>query len=362
MDAGTNALIEQEKFSGPANVDHQVPVTEIIKELGARIAGEWQRVRPEDSPLSPLLAAFTARCISLEFSDRFDFERGLSLDNEQELVRMTMELAASLDNPIFDTIKMQVTFESLYATELQKIRKKASKLETQNSQLLDHIVEIGTNIQSNTQVASLYRSIFKLLLANSGVDPSKIDRTVEREVAAALESVFPQAGLNAFNMMNVEEKRKQIKEIISIVLGIRLFNLEIKKGGAGLVDVPGLALSEVNALFHQIESEASQINDQCYTYVDILNLERKVPGTIAASVDRLQAELTNRRQYVLLLHQLQHEVLESLDVVKNTQQRLADDLEQLKTMVRERNGEHKSDSKIGICRGLLGYFSNYFIA
>ena len=79
--------------------------------------------------------------------------------------------------------------------------------------------------------------------------------------------------------------------------------MEIKKGGAGLVDVPGLAMSEVNGLFHQLENEASQMNDQCYTYVDILNLERKHPGTIAASVERLQAELTNRRQYVLLLHQ-----------------------------------------------------------
>jgi hypothetical protein len=50
-------------------------------------------------------------------------------------------------------------------------------------------------------VASLYRAIFKLMLANSCVEETKIDRTVEREIAAALESVFPQAGLNAFNMM-----------------------------------------------------------------------------------------------------------------------------------------------------------------
>jgi hypothetical protein len=40
-----------------------------------------------------------------------------------------------------------------------------------------------------------------LLLSNSTVEKAKIDRSVEREVAAALESVFPQAGLNAFNLL-----------------------------------------------------------------------------------------------------------------------------------------------------------------
>lgn len=49
-----------------------------------------------------------------------------------------------------------------------------------NSQQLDKVVEIGTNLQSNAQVASLYRAIFKLMLANSEVDPAKIDRNVER--------------------------------------------------------------------------------------------------------------------------------------------------------------------------------------
>jgi hypothetical protein len=56
------------------------------------------------------------------------------------------------------------------------------------------------------------------------------------EIAAALESVFPQAGLNAFNMMDGITKRTQITQLINIVLGIRLFNREIKKGGAGLED------------------------------------------------------------------------------------------------------------------------------
>ena len=138
-DAGALMVTEQpEQKSLPDPT--QVSTADAIKELGSRISAEWQRLRPEDAPLSPLLAAFTARCVSLEYPERFNFERGVSLEAEQELVKMTMDLAASQDNPIFDTIKMQVTFESLYATELQKLRKKASKQDQQNAQLLDHVV------------------------------------------------------------------------------------------------------------------------------------------------------------------------------------------------------------------------------
>ena len=48
--------------------------------------------------------------------------------------------------------------------------------------------------------------------------------------------MFPQAGLNAFNLMSADDKRKNITSLVSVVLGIRLFNREIKKGGAGFID------------------------------------------------------------------------------------------------------------------------------
>ncbi len=129
-----------------------------------------------------------------------------------------------------------MTFESTYAHELHKLRSKHHTEESDTAKALTSIVEIGSNLTSPQQVANLYRAIFRLLLAQSGVDKSRIDKSVEREIAGALESVFPQAGLNAFQMMSPEDKRKQISELVPIVLGIRLFNREINKGGTGLQD------------------------------------------------------------------------------------------------------------------------------
>jgi hypothetical protein len=134
-------------------------------------------------------------------------------------------------------------------------------------------------------------------------------------------------------MMSSDEKTNQIRDLVNIVLGIRLFNREIKKGGAGLVDIPALVSADVDKLYEELELESTEMGDICYTYSDIINLEFEKPGSIAASLGRLQDELSNRRQYILLIHQLQHEVLESIDVIKAGKQQLFEEMEALKTLV-----------------------------
>lgn len=53
---------------------------------------------------------------------------------------------------------------------------------------------------------------------------------------AALQSVFPQTELGTFMALSKLDKEKQLKELTSIVTGIRLFNRACGKGGAGIDD------------------------------------------------------------------------------------------------------------------------------
>lgn len=53
---------------------------------------------------------------------------------------------------------------------------------------------------------------------------------IEKEVAAALESVIPRAALGPFVSLNASEKVTQLIELSNLVIGIRLFNKEIGKG------------------------------------------------------------------------------------------------------------------------------------
>jgi hypothetical protein len=281
------------------------------------------------------------------------FLAALSSQQQDALIQATLQRLRQMDEPLLETLKMQVDFEALYATEIARKRAANYTLDQSNSAQLARILEVGTNITSNAQVAALYRAIFKLMLANGCVEhggqqqsgsnapaaganaapAASSDRNIDREIAAALESVFPQAGLNAFNMLSAADKRAQVLALINIVLGIRLFNRDINKGGAGLVDVPGLAAAEVDALYEQCEAESARLGDLCYTYADVLQLELSSPGSISASVVRLQHELVHRRQYILLLHQLQHEVLESLDVISDARRQLAEQCTELRTLV-----------------------------
>ena len=44
------------------------------------------------------------------------------MESEKDLIDMTLERCLRKDDPLFETIRMQVTFESFYATELQRLR------------------------------------------------------------------------------------------------------------------------------------------------------------------------------------------------------------------------------------------------
>lgn len=53
-------------------------------------------------------------------------------------------------------------------------------------------------------------------------------------VAAALQSVFPQAQLATFMSLLKQDKEQQLSELALIVSGIRLFNKDSRKGGEGI--------------------------------------------------------------------------------------------------------------------------------
>ena len=137
-------------------------VAEALKLFGKVISDE---ARKAGGFVSPLLAAFTARMVSLE-QPQFDFVAGLDPDQESVMLELVLERISRKDDPLMEAIKMQVTFESLYATELQSLRQEQMVKDSENASKLDRIAKVGSNIQSNSQVANLYREIFRLMLSN----------------------------------------------------------------------------------------------------------------------------------------------------------------------------------------------------
>jgi hypothetical protein len=136
----------------------------------------------------------------------------------------------------------------------------------------------------------LYKKIFNYLLyknkqhiigkySSIELTPS-INNTIEREVAAALESVLPRAGLRPFISLNTTDKVAQLCELSNIVIGIRLFNKEIGKGGVGLESFNQILQYPARSLFQILNKEVTHIIEACDNYTIFFNV---LPQFIQAS-------------------------------------------------------------------------------
>ena len=185
-------------------------------------------------------------------------------------------------------------------------------------------------------LTSLYRKIFRFLLDFAPMEKGAAqDRAVEREVAAALESVFPRIGLKSFVQLSFEEKSGQLMELARIVFGIRLFNRYQKRGGTGIEPVDEASEKLCGSLEREINKEADFFTDVCNKYQSALVRghlqQRKNDIRMQAALDegkeveeeedggvnpylltRWAQELANRRQYLTFVRSLQDEILASI--------------------------------------------------
>ena len=142
----------------------------------------------------------------------------------QDLIRMATERLLMKDSPSLEMVKMQVGFDVARVQESESLQKTREQVDVREGSLVKEISDArlkpGNDVEALT---ALYRKIFNFLVVRAGHEPGQ-ERPAEREIAAALESVFPRIGLKAFTSLAPEDKAAQLHELANIVLGIRLFN------------------------------------------------------------------------------------------------------------------------------------------
>ncbi|GMH82261.1 hypothetical protein TL16_g09200 [Triparma laevis f. inornata] len=194
-------------------------------------------------------------------------------------------------------------------------------------------------------LTALYREIFSLLTKTRSSEeyPESVRRSVEREVAAAVESVFPRIGLKSFVQLSSEEKKLQLEELASIVNGIRLFNKEAGKGGAGLESFEVSAPNKVSELSNIISGEIDSMNVICQEYQEVIvfsNL-RKPAEVTEYMIQRWKDELANRRQYLSYLQSLFEDVSKCGRKISFLRESYLSELDDLSSMVGSRNSVPK---------------------
>ena len=253
--------------------------------------------------VSDTLSAFMARAVVLENASKFPLDKELNESDVQELIKMACERLCEEDSPPLETIKMQVALDAARLQEGELVEQQQEERERKENKLIEEVsgmrLKPGNDVEALT---ALYRKIFNYLVVRAGLEPGA-DRPAEREIAAALESVFPRIGLKAFTALPNDDKVAQLHELANIVLGIRLFNRHIAKGGAGIVDLYMQASTLAASLITRTSAALQAAETVCDQYVDVIGHRYRTPAGDAAP-SRLQHELTNRRQYTSYLQEL----------------------------------------------------------
>jgi len=201
------------------------------------------------------------------------------------------------------------------------------------------------NANDFDSLTALYREIFSLLTKTRTGDEyeGETRRKVEREVAAAVESVFPRIGLKSFVQLSTEEKKNQLNELANIVLGIRLFNKEIGKGGAGLHNIETEAVQRVDEIGDIIGHEVQTVNEMCSQYQEAIvysNLSKPIEVT-EFMIARWKDELANRRQYLSYLQSLLEDISLCSRRIHSLRENFLNEIDDLRSIVGSRNSVPK---------------------
>lgn len=158
-----------------------------------------------------------------------------------------------------------------------------TNLSHDSNRLIDEIVSFEPRSGNDFEgITLLYKKIFNYLLYKNKQHiigkysqiklTNAINNTIEREVAAALESVLPRAGLRPFVSLTTPEKVAQLCELSNIVIGIRLFNRDIGKGGVGLESFNEIINHPARDLINDLNVEVADIMEQSDKYTMFFNV------------------------------------------------------------------------------------------
>jgi hypothetical protein len=157
-------------------------------------------------------------------------EDKLSESEMKELKKLAEKKVVGRENPEMRIIDMQITYDTEFLEMEKKKEGKVNEEALATGEKIDEVVNYEVkNAKDFEGLTQLYKKIFNFLLHKNREITDKplfADNQfkVEKEVAAALESVIPRAALGPFVTLNSSEKVTQLVELSNLVVGIRLFN------------------------------------------------------------------------------------------------------------------------------------------
>jgi hypothetical protein len=275
--------------------------------------------------------------IILENPEKFQLDRAMSPEDVEQLVSLAVARLSKEDDPSLETIRMQVAFDSTYVEKQEALEKEKASTKRAYSLLEQSICAAQfTSTKDVSGMGQMHRLIIAALLTRTGQNPS--NEVFQREVAAALESVLPRANLFPFTTLEYSDKRDRLADLHHYVLGIRLFNKAIGKGGSGLGDKVKDISEHVMQLAETVVASLIDAEGFIEDYQSVINHMHKKAGAEpspqqVSHMTRLQDELAYKRQYLSFLQSFEHEMATSQEQIRNVALEYDAHMEELRELV-----------------------------
>lgn len=242
--------------------------------------------RENNNPVADALVAFLLNIQYDHSTKKFYFEnKQLPSDKAKEVIDNVTTMLNIKQDGIVETLKLQITYELSHIQEEDKIEKIKQYFDTELNNILKEITQAPTS-KKESDTFQIHKKIFNYLLIktkqntlNSLIecDNSNLGINAEREIYLSLDNIFPKSGLTPFLTLSIQDKIAQLNELSNTVMGIRLLNCEIGKGGIGLMTLEDIKKKLKYDLLYEVKDYYTKINTTCEKYTLIYdNMELEI--------------------------------------------------------------------------------------
>ena len=250
---------------------------------------------------SAALATFYTKCQLLTAKKDPSNNVEVTPEHIERLVANAVSGLTQTDSPQLETFKLQASVTATQQDQLNKFRTEKVQHKAKSHRLSE-------DIWPKRDPNEVFGDITLFILHESHLLDAN-NEAAQRETMAALETVFPKVHMDSFIAQRETEKTRQLEEIWRIVWGIRIFNKEIGKGGAGIPDLLADAVEILSSATTRSLKNVVELEGLAKDYSAVL-LSPSLHITDSQRL-RLQDEYHNRLQLLVYLRSLV-ETLEKL--------------------------------------------------
>ncbi|KAF8562116.1 hypothetical protein P879_08574 [Paragonimus westermani] len=317
-------------------------ITKIIGQIIQECAAKGENV-------SETLSAYIIKAVVLNPDSEFLPDKPLAKEDVEKLIQICVERLTDDESPTLDTIKMQVYFETNHLERSEFLAEHHRVMQARLEPVVREALE--ARARTREEMEDVYRCIISAVLLRSGLGaPTNIE--VVRETTAALQSIFPQTDVGSFLTANPAEKRSQLVEFTNIVTGIRLFNRDCSKGGAGIDDIPFLLTQGIPMTLNTLHDELQLARNLAATYTSLFlkiaafdpslgalssaNVTASSAEKVGITPSLLRSAVVNARQYESFLVTLEQELIQMTANVERLSNTFTARLKDLRDLIRDR--------------------------